>query len=264
MLGPSTLAALHVHVGDTVVAGLDGHRQVRLRVVGTATLPTIGGSGSPSLAMGTGAVMATSLFSATDLNQQGSPVTGPMAAFIAVRPGVSQAAALHSLNQITAALNRPGDPDEPVGGVVGALRPAEFADSRSISTTPALLAGVLAVGAIAALGLTLVASVRQRRRQFAVLKALGFTQGQLAASVAWQSSVAAVVGVVLGVPIGIALGRWLWTLFAQGIAAVPHPTVPVASVAIVAVGAVVFANLVALVPGRLAARTRTTVLLRSE
>ena len=109
-----------------------------------------------------------------------------------------------------------------------------------------------------------MASVRRRRRQFALLKAQGFTSRQLAASVAWQSSVAAVVGVVLGVPIGIALGRWLWTVFADGISAVPHPTVPVLSMVAVALGAIVFANLVALVPGRVAARTRTSLLLRAE
>ena len=114
------------------------------------------------------------------------------------------------------------------------------------------------------IGLTLIASVRQRRRQFALLKALGFTQRQISASVAWQSSVAAVVGVVLGIPIGIALGRWLWTLFADGISAVPHPSVATLSIAAVALGAVVFANLVALIPGRVAARTRTSLLLRSE
>ena len=79
-----------------------------------------------------------------------------------------------------------------------------------------------------------------------------------------ESSVAAVVGVVLGVPIGIALGRWLWTLFADGISAVPHPTVPIAAVAAVALGAVAFANLVSLIPGRIAARTRTSLLLRAE
>ena len=214
--------------------------------------------------MGTGAVMATSLFSATDLNQQGSPVPGPMAVFISVRRGVSDANALRSLDHVAAVLDRSSDSDAPVGGVVGALRPAEIADSRSISATPALLAAVLAAGAIGALVLTLVASVRQRRRQFALLKALGFTQGQIATSVAWQSSVAAVIGVVLGVPLGIALGRWLWTLFADGISAVPHPTVPVLSVALVALAAIVFANLVALIPGRVAARTRTSLLLRSE
>ena len=264
VLGPATLASLHKHLGDTVVAEADGHTKVHLRIVGTATLPTIGGSGDPSLQMGTGAVVATSLFSATDLNQQGAPVAGPMAAFITVHPGVSQAAALRSLDRVAAVLNRSSDPDAPVGGVVSALRPAEIADTHSISKTPALLAAVLAAGAVGALGLTLIASVRQRRRQFALLKALGFTQGQIAASVAWQSSAAAVVGVVLGVPIGIALGRWLWTLFANGISAVPHPTVPSLSVAAVALGAVVFANLVALLPGRVAARTPTSLLLRAE
>jgi len=264
VLGPATLASLHAHVGDTVVADTDTHGRVRLRIVGTATLPTIGGSGNPSLEMGTGAVMATSLFSATDLDEQGSPVAGPMAVFISVKPGVSDAAALSSLNHITAVLNRSSEPDAPVGGVVSALRPAEIANYRSVSATPALLATVLAAGAVGALGLTLVASVRQRRRQFALLKALGFTHGQIAASVAWQSSVAAVVGVVLGVPIGIALGRWMWTLFADGISAVPHPTVPVVSIAAVALGAIVFANLVALLPGRVAARTRTSLLLRAE
>ena len=264
VLGPTTLASLHKHVGDTVVADVDGRARIPLRIVGTATLPTIGASGNPSLEMGTGAVVATSLFSATDLNQQGAPVAGPMAVFIAVRPGVSQTAALRSLDHITAVLNRPSDPDAPVGGVVGALRPAEIADSHSIIATPALLAAVLAAGAIAALGLTLIASVRQRRRQFALLKALGFTKGQISASVAWQSSVAAVIGVVLGIPIGIALGRWLWTLFADGISAVPHPTVATLSIAAVALGALVFANLVALLPARVAARTRTSLLLRAE
>jgi len=264
VLGPATLASLHEHVGTTVVADVDGRRKIHLRIVGTATLPTIGGSGDPSLDMGTGAVVAASLFSATDLNEQGSPVAGPMAVFISVRPRVTQAAALRSLDHITAVLNRSSDPDAPVGGVVSALRPAEIADSLSISATPALLAGVLAFGAIGALGLTLVASVRHRRRQFALLKALGLTQGQIAASVAWQASVSAVIGIALGIPIGIALGRWLWTLFADGISAVPNPTVPTLSIALVALGALVFANLVALVPGQVAARTRTSLLLRAE
>ena len=67
-----------------------------------------------------------------------------------------------------------------------------------------------------------------------------------------------------GVPVGIALGRWLWDLFARAIFAVPDPTVPVLQVVFVAIGAVVLANLVAAVPGRMAARTRTALLLRTE
>jgi len=115
-----------------------------------------------------------------------------------------------------------------------------------------------------ALGLTLATSVRRRRRDFALLKTLGFTRYQLAVTVAWQASVGAVLGIVVGVPVGIALGRWLWDLFARGIYAVPDPSVPVVEVLVVALGALVLANLVAAVPGRMAARTHTALVLRAE
>jgi hypothetical protein len=59
-------------------------------------------------------------------------------------------------------------------------------------------------------------------------------------------------------------GRWLWTLFAQQIYAVPQPSVPVLSVGLVALGALVLANVVASLPGRSAARTPTALLLRAE
>ena len=264
MLGPVTLAQLHKHIGDTVVADTGQRPPVRLRIVGTASLPTIGSSGNPSLQMGTGAIVATARFPARALNPQGSPVPGPMAVFITIRPGVTPATARRSLDQVTAALNRSSDPDAPVGGVVSVLRPAEIADYHSAGSTPSALAAILAAGAIGALGLTLIASVRRRRREFALLKTLGFTQRQLAATVAWQSSVPAIVGVIFGLPLGIASGRWLWTLFARGISVVPYPAVPVQSMAVVALGAIAFANLTALIPGRVAARTPTAALLRTE
>jgi ABC-type lipoprotein release transport system permease subunit len=60
-----------------------------------------------------------------------------------------------------------------------------------------------------ALGLTLAASVRRRRRDLALLKTFGFTQRQLVAAIAWQASVDAVVGIILGIPVGIIGGREL-------------------------------------------------------
>jgi FtsX-like permease family len=264
VLGPVTLAQLHKHVGDKVVASTGRGPPFRLLIVGTTTLPTIGSSGSPALQMGTGAIVAAAHFGAQALNPQGTPVPGPMAVFITIRPGVTPAVARRSLGQVTSVLNRPSDPDGPVGGAVSVLRPAEIANYRTVGATPAVLAAILTAGAVGALGLTLIASVRRRRREFALLKTLGFTQRQLAATVAWQSSVPAIVGVIFGIPLGIALGRWLWTLFARGISAVPDPTVPALSLVVVAVGAMVFANLVAVIPGRVAARTPTALLLRTE
>ena len=42
--------------------------------------------------------------------------------------------------------------------------------------------------AVAALGHTLVSSIRRRRRDLATLKTLGFTRGQVSATVAWQAT----------------------------------------------------------------------------
>jgi ABC-type lipoprotein release transport system permease subunit len=133
-----------------------------------------------------------------------------------------------------------------------------------MGVVPALLASALAAEAIVALGLTLATSVRRRRRDLALLKTLGFTRRQLMAAVAWQASVAATIGIVIGVPLGITVGRWLWTLFARQIYAVPLPSVPVLSVALVALGALVLANVVAALPGLVAARTPTALLLRAD
>jgi ABC-type lipoprotein release transport system permease subunit len=165
------------------------------------------------------------------------------------------------LRRIDTTLNASADS---AGGVVGVLRPAEIANYRSIGTVPGLLGVALAVGAVIALGLTLVASVRRRRRDLALLKTLGFTQRQLAATVAWQSTVAVALGIVVGVPLGIVVGRTLWILFARDIHAVPFPSVPVLSIVLIALGALILANVVAALPGRIAARTPTALILRSE
>ena len=148
--------------------------------------------------------------------------------------------------------------------LLGPQRPAEIVNYRSMGTTPGLLAGGLAVGAVAALGLTLVASVRRRRRELALLKSFGFTQRQLAAAVSWQSTAIVVIGLVAGIPLGIVLGRFLWQLFAHQLSVVVDPTIPAVPILFVAVAALVLANLVAALPGRSAARTPTALVLRAE
>jgi ABC-type lipoprotein release transport system permease subunit len=96
------------------------------------------------------------------------------------------------------------------------------------------------------------------------LKTLGFTQRQLAATVAWQSTIAVAIGTVVGVPLGVVAGRTLWNLFARNIHAVPAPSIPVLNIVLIALGALLLANAVAAIPGRIAARTPTALVLRTE
>jgi hypothetical protein len=193
---------------------------------------------------------------------------GPAIEVVRLRGGVTPAAGLSSIQRIARTANGVLNADPNGGGtsfiVLPVQRPAEIVNYQSTGATPAILASGLAAGAVVALGLTLAASVRRRKRDLALLKTLGFTQRQLAASVVWQASVVASIGVVVGIPIGIALGRWLWTLFARAIYAVPLPSVPIVEIVVVALGALVLANLAAAIPGRIASRTPTALVLRAE
>jgi FtsX-like permease family len=249
VLGSATLAQLGKHVGDDVTIGGPGVRAARLKIVGTATLPSYGVSGTLHTEMGTGAVLPYQLI-------PGAVAGQPNDIFVTLRPGANRSAALQGLQRVVPAANG--------GQVIPVQRPAEIVNYRSMGATPAFLGAALAAGAVAALALTLFASVRRRRRDLALLKTIGFTRRQLAAAVAWQSSIAVAFGAIVGVPLGIALGRFLWDLFAREISVVPEPTVPGLAVVLITVGALVLANVVAAVPGRMAGRTPTALLLRAE
>jgi hypothetical protein len=249
VLGAATLAQLHKRVGDDVTVGGGGVRRSRLRIVGTATLPSFGVFGTLHTEMGVGALLSYRLI-------PGAAASQPNDILVTLRPGANRSAARADLQRLVPVGNG--------GQVIPVQRPAEIVNYRSMGATPAYLGTALAAGAVAALCLTLFASVRRRRRELALLKTIGFTRRQLAAAVAWQSTIAVALGAIVGVPLGIALGRFLWDLFARQISVVPEPAVPGLPVVLIAVGALVLANVVAAVPGRMAARTPAALLLRAE
>jgi hypothetical protein len=249
VLGAVSLAQLHKRVGDTVTVSDGAARPFLLRVVGTATLPSLGVANDQHTEMGVGALLPYQ-------HIPGASFGEPNNILVTLRPGANLAAQRSLLQQLVPAA---------AGGVVsGVQHPAEIVNYRSMGTTPALLAAVLAIGALSSLWLTLVASVRRRRKDLAVLKTLGFTRRQLAATVAWQATAAVTAGIVAGIPLGIALGRYLWDLFARQISVVPEPTVPAMTAVVVTLGALATANLVAALPARAAARTPAAALLRAE
>jgi hypothetical protein len=258
VFGAETMAALHAHLGQTLEVSTGAKQPVRLVVAGTATLPAVLG-----LDMGNGAVIDYQLIPAPLRNAQGNTTPGPNAFLIDTRGGYSTAN-LNSLQQITQRINRTPVNQGSAGGTISVLRPTEIVNSGSIKAIPTILGAGLAAGAVAALSITLIASVRRRRRDLAVLKTLGLSGRQLATIVAWQSSVAVTIGTIVGVPLGIVAGRLLWDLFASGIHAVPAPSVPALAIVGIALGAIVLANIVAAIPGRIAARTPTAILLRAE
>src|SRR5207249_814848 len=103
-----------------------------------------------------------------------------------------------------------------------------------------------------------------RRRDLAILKTLGFVRRQVSTTVAWQATTVAVVALAVGVPVGLAVGRWTWTFFAGQLGVIPQAVVGVASTVIVVPAVILAGNLIAAVPGRLAAGTGPAQILRTE
>jgi len=280
VLGAATLADLHKKLGDYVIGGYgDKHDYpvyvppTRMKIVGIATLPAVGNALTLHTSMGLGAMIDINIEPAVFAKAIASPyptLNGPAMVFVRFRPGVTHAQALAFLRTV----DRVGDralaavPNGAGGGSsvnwLSVQYPAEIVNYRSIGDTPLWLAMGFASGIVVAFGLTIVASVRRRRRDLALLKTLGFTRRQLGAAIAWQATLSVVVGLLVGIPGGIVLGRWLWDLFARQIYAVPRATVPTLSLCLLGAAAVVLANVVAYFPSRSASRTRAALVLRAE
>ena len=276
VLGAATMAQLHKRLGQYVTMSYGSPKDAplyvpptRLRIVGTATFPAIGFASTVSdhTSMGTGALMSFQMLPKAFLAAVNTPnplLNGPNLVLIRLKPDAPPQQALASLEAVAhnvnvAFLRLSGGPGINVVVVQGVQRPAEIVNYRTMGLTPAFGRRGLALGAVVALALTLSASVRQRRRDLALLKTIGFVRRQLGAAVAWQASIVALIGIVIGIPLGIVAGRLLWDLFARQIYAVPYPTVSPGAIALLAAGTIVLANVVAAFPARAAARTPTAL-----
>jgi FtsX-like permease family len=266
-LGTSTLRQLGKQVGGQVTVGT-GKTARTLTIVGTVTLPSFGLIFADHVSLGRGALLPESTLLAIQDVTSGVPSQQAAAAFpafpsavaIDMAPGTS-ADARRLVSRITSA-----DPDGSPGSTypVGPQRGAAILNAAQMGSQPLALAIGLAAAAVLALALTVLASVRQRRRQLAVLKALGLRRGQLRAIVAWQVSMILVIAAAIGVPAGVAAGRWAWASFGGVVGFVPVSVVPVLPVVLGFVALLAAGNLLAVAPALIAARTPPAAALRAE
>ena len=105
--------------------------------------------------------------------------------------------------------------------------PPQIARFGGLAAFP--LAFSVLFGAVGAtmLVFALLTSIRRRRAELALLKTLGFEGRQVVATVAWQATTIAVVGLVVGLPLGTALARFGWNVFADRLAILPRPVIPI-------------------------------------
>ena len=258
-LGVTTLHQVGAHVGSvlgvTVQLPTGGSRTVPFRVVGTASFPSDAGGGG--LGTGSAFTMAGYLNAVCPPGREQSRCRQAFASsqnFVVLARSTSgpkgQAAIARYVAQDSA--TRPTIPTSLVN----------FGEAVNF---PLILGCVLAVFGVATLLHLLVVSVVRRRREMGLLKALGFVNAQVAATVLWQATTVALVGIVIGIPLGIVVGRVVWNAFATNLGVVPVAAVPGLTIAVLAIAVFVVANALAVIPAVTSARRRSVgQLLRTE
>ncbi len=253
-LGSVTLDATKKRLGDTVRVEAQGGVR-RYRIVGRVVLPTLSTESLQPLADGASFTLAGL-----------GPILAPgenETHFLLVKARSS--ADIGALERRARAIPRSKNTGT-------AAIPVEVDRLRQINWFPAILAILLTTLALVAVGHALVTSVRRRRREIALLKTIGFGRRQVGATIAWQATTLAVVGLAAGIPIGLLLGRSVWQFVADGfwwsrgggLGIETVSTVPTVGLIATTVSALVLVNVIAFFPGRAASRTRPAVALRSE
>jgi len=246
-LGRETLSTLGVRLGDTVTATVAGTSR-DLRIVGIPVFPDVGFG--PGLGRGVAMTM--------DGLRVFYPKVADNLVFGNFAPGTDRAAVIarwnkEALDGLDASMS-PGGLEEPGTTVRGTAR------SRAL---PLQLSVLFAIAAFATLVHVLLTSVQRRRRDLAILQALGFRRGQVAATIAWQALTLAGLALIIGVPIGILAGRLGWAAFAYRLGVVSEPVISPLSIVVVPVTLAV-ACLVSLGPGLMARRVRPAAVLKAE
>jgi hypothetical protein len=237
-LGAKTLARHGLDLGDRLeLAGRE------VEVVGQAVFP----AGDDGFPLAEGVLFSDGGLRASELELSSSVIA------VRLAPRADRDAALDAL----AALNGGQRPELPV-------LPVEVDDLRQVERLPALLAAFLIAVALLAVGHAVTVTVRRRRRDLGIVRALGLTSGGVGAVVRWQAAVMSSAGVVAGVPLGLLLGRFVWDRVADSYGVADDPAWPWTLLAAVTPVTVAMTLLLTLGPARRAVRQTAAVVLRTE
>ena len=263
-LGQHTLRALHARIGQRVRVSANGRDQ-QARIVGEAVLASFTEGGSDATDLGDGAVIGTSLLSTP------YPPTGCVHmtcySFLLIRyaPGIPLRAADARLDATIRSLSH-GKCQLSTGCYVltANQQPSDVKYDASARYTPLALGALLAMLAAGTLSHALLAGVRRRYRELALLKTLGLLRGQLLRVVFWEAGILAGAALLAGLPLGLLAGRWAWVIFASTAGVATRADVPVPLVLLAIPVTLLLAALIAAGPGWTAARVPAATVLRSE
>jgi hypothetical protein len=255
-LGATTLRNLHTHIGDSLDVGIGSVRQ-SFRIVGQAVFPRFAPyPASEPTGLGVGG--ALTLDGLRRFGRLDDSERSPLSA----TPFIMVDGPRRGLDADVQKVVFGGDPEG--GRVLGPQRPNDVASYAHLQRTPLVLVGLLVLLAVTTLVHLLVTAVRRRRKELAMLRALGCTAGQMRRLVLVQATTLIGLALLVAVPIGVIAGRLLWSATARWLGVPVLRVVPGAEIALVVLGAFVVGSIAALVPAIRAGRVDPAEILRSE
>jgi ABC-type lipoprotein release transport system permease subunit len=240
-LGRTSAREIGARVGDTVQAQL-ADASVDFRVTGIVVVPGLGANEG----IGTGGVATIGGV------RRLSPDTVANTALVRVRDEADP----ETRRRIAATAGLEGP--EP------AFQPAAITNVARIRSIPFVLAGVLGVLLILTVTHVMLTSIRNGRRDLAVLRTIGADGRWITRTIHWQVTAFAVLPIMVGSAVGIVAGRLVFEALADDIGASSQSVVPSAMVAVVATAIVVCSNATAAIPARRVRVSATARALQSE
>jgi ABC-type lipoprotein release transport system permease subunit len=254
VVGAHTAEALGIAVGDRVTVESTLFDVGDIAVVGVAVLPALG----PFLADRTGLGSGAFVLLDADPFDESNPAA---LTAIRLRDGTDRSSFLRQLEPTLTEWDAQNW--QPYARSTS-VKPPEIVNVDGLLSAPLVLGALLGLALMIGLPLAIVVSVRDRQRELAILRSLGFSSRDLRTTVRWQAATIVAVGALFGVPLGVVAGRLAWNRFAERLGLVPRADIPYLLLALVIVAIVVITLLGALPPARTATRISPTEVLRES
>jgi len=243
-LGTVTMRDLDLDVGDVVTASGPCGSQ-RLTVSGRVIVPLVGGDTPDE-----GGVVTIGTYEALCADELIADIDQNDGVLVRLRDN-------RDTDAIAAEFGAAGlfvDITSPPSSV------ASLADIRDVTTIVALIVAALGI-AVAAYALVL--TVRRRRRELAVLRAIGMVPAQAGRVMTAQATALVLIAVAIGVPLGVVIGRAAWGTIAEPSNVLVHADIGFAVIAApLAIALIILA--ISLWPSWRASRLDVATALRDE
>lgn len=244
VLGRLTMDDINASVGERIDVGTD-HGDKVMTIVGVATFPAIGATSLSETSLGDGAATVASVLPPSDGLGKYNGV------LIRLDPSIDRDEAVNSLRDFFAEDGcTPGDCFQTDS------RPGRLSGYAKLGALWVPFAIVL--GALLAISLShgIATTTRARRRDLAILSALGMRRRQTGKIVVWQAITTVVLALVIALPVGVVGASIGWRFFTERFGIRPPISVPIVQLVLLALAGLLSAIVVGLAFVPNASRTR--------